>query len=205
MKKVKYRITLTEEMLGCKPSSAQVFTDFIAVKKEDAKPSDEIDAAERVEKEIEQLEKGMTVFHRSDDGKKPIMWNYEWKGFLKDSIKSLRRDPESASAKVKAYKSVVDGCVFVEPRKIEMTIPDGGAIGICERPLRAQTMQGERIALAKSETVPAGTTMEITVLILSPDFEKVVDECMVYGSLHGIGQWRNSGKGTFTFEKLSAE
>lgn len=202
MKTIKYRVTLTEEMLGSKPSSAEVFSDFIAVKKDDAKPADEIDAAERAEKEIEQLEKGMTIFHRSDDGKTPIMWNYEWKGFFKDSIKSLRRDPDSASAKVKAYKSIIDGCVFVEPRKIPLVLPKGAKIGVCERPLRAQTMQGERVALAKSETVPVGTTMEVEILILTHEMEKVIDECMTYGALHGIGQWRNSGKGTFTFVKI---
>lgn len=202
MKTIKYRVTLTEEMLGSKPSSAEIFSDFIAVKKDDAKPVDEIDAAERAEKEIEQLEKGMTIFHRSYDGKTPIMWNYEWKGFFKDSIKSLRRDPDSASAKVKAYKSIIDGCVFVEPRKIPLILPEGGTVGVCERPLRAQTMQGERVALAKSETVPVGTTMEIKILLLTKEMEKVIDECMTYGMLHGIGQWRNSGKGTFTFEKV---
>ena len=202
MKTIKYRVTLTEEMLGSKPSSVEVFSDFIAVKKEDAKPSDEIDAAERAEKEIEQLEKGMTIFHRSDDGKTPIMWNYEWKGFFKDSIKSLRRDPDSASAKVKAYKSIIDGCVFVEPRKIPLILPEGAEIGVCERPLRAQTMQGERVALAKSETVPVGTTMEIKILLITKEMENVIDECMTYGAFHGIGQWRNSGKGTFTFEKI---
>ena len=202
MKTITYKITLTEEMLGTKPSSSEVFTDFIASKKQDALPKDEVDAAEAAQAEIEQLEKGMTIFHRADDGKTPIMWNYEWKGFLKDSIKSLRRDSDSASSKVKAYKSIVDGCVFVEPRKIEMKLPEGGMIGICERPLRAMTMQGERVSLAKSETVPAGTTMTIKILLLTADMEKVVDECMAYGALHGIGQWRNSGKGTFTFEKI---
>lgn len=204
MTKTKYRITLTEEMLGCKPSSAQVFTDFVAVRKAEVTPADEISAAELAEQSVENLEKGMTVFHRADDGKTPIMWDYEWKGFFKDAVKALRRDPKSESAKVKAYKSVIDGNIFVSPRRIELRIPEGQEMGICERPLRAQTQLGERVALAKSETVPEGTTMEIEIALINPEYGKLVQECLEYGALKGIGQWRNSGKGRFTFEKIEA-
>ena len=205
MKTIKFKVTLVEEMLGSKPSSSEVFTDYIASKKKDATPKDEIDAAKAAEEEIEMLEKGMTVFHRAEDGKTPIMWDYEWKGFFKDSIKALRRDPETESAKLKAYKSVIDGNVFVFDRKITLNLPKDGKIGICERPLRAQTMQGERVALAKSETVPAGTTMEIKVMLLNKEYEAVILECMEYGALRGLGQWRSSGKGRFTFERIGDE
>jgi len=30
--------------------------------------------------------------------------------------------------------------------------------------------------------------------------KKMVMECLEYGKLKGIGQWRNSGKGKFIFE-----
>ena len=77
-------------------------------------------------------------------------------------------------------------------------------MGECQRPLRAQTAQGERISLANSETVPAGATCEFTVICMKPDLMKVVKEWLSYGVAHGTGQWRNSGKGRFTWEELDS-
>jgi hypothetical protein len=78
-------------------------------------------------------------------------------------------------------------------------------VGRCERPLRAQTAQGERVALASSETVPAGCTLEFTVIALREDLLDYVEEWLDYGGLRGFGQWRNSGKGCFTWELVAAE
>lgn len=75
-------------------------------------------------------------------------------------------------------------------------------MGYCSRPLRAMTMQGERVSIAKSESVPAGSTLTFTLLILDDKLEDVVTECMNYGILRGMGQWRNSGKGRFTYEAV---
>ena len=44
--------------------------------------------------------------------------------------------------------------------------------------------------------------MEITIKMLSDEHEKVVREWLDYGELRGLGQWRNSGKGIFTYEIL---
>jgi hypothetical protein len=114
--------------------------------------------------------------------------------------KKLRTANESA--KITAYKKVVDGLIFVLPRKIPVILPDGGDIGLCQRPLRANTAQGEKIALAISETLPAGTQIEFTVQCLSDEHEAAVREWLDYGALRGIGQWRNSGKGRFDWEEL---
>jgi hypothetical protein len=75
-----------------------------------------------------------------------------------------------------------------------------GEIGNCQRPLRGQTAQGERIALANSETIPAGATATFTVHCMNDDDEELVKEWLAYGEWHGLGQWRNSGKGAFTYE-----
>lgn len=80
-----------------------------------------------------------------------------------------------------------------------------GDIGDCQRPLRAQTMQGERVTLANSETIPAGSTLEFTVVCFDDKDMKLVCEWLDYGVWRGLGQWRNSGKGKFTWEKLSEE
>jgi hypothetical protein len=109
----------------------------------------------------------------------------------------LRRATNSKSGKIKAYKKEIDGLVFVAPRKVPLILPDGEKMGECQRPLRASTAQGERIALAHSETVPAGTTQEFDVALLKDDLVNVVLEWFAYGEFHGTGQWRNSGKGRF--------
>ena len=75
-------------------------------------------------------------------------------------------------------------------------------MGDCQRPLRASGPSGERVALAHSETVPAGSYIEFTIEMWTDDLEKVVRECLDYGARRGLGQWRNSGKGTFYWEEL---
>jgi hypothetical protein len=144
-------------------------------------------------------EKSMTIFPRDKDGN-PILWDYQIKGFFKDSCSALRKVTGTASSKIKAYKKEIDGLIFVFPREIKINL--NGEIGICERPLRAQTAQGERVALASSETVPAGSSAKITIRCLSDAHEKAVREWLDYGQLKGLGQWRNSGKGRFSWEEI---
>lgn len=93
--------------------------------------------------------------------------------------------------------------IFVQPRMIPIHV--NGEITECQRPLRAQTAQGERVSLANSEQIPAGSTCEFEVMLLDDSHEKVVLEWLDYGALRGIGQWRNSSKGRFEYEVLEAK
>lgn len=195
MKKITFEVVLDEMMLGTKPNNPQIYADYIANKAEPDKVKDEIDAAEKIK---EDGEKGITVFHRDDDGT-PILWDYQVKGFFKDACGSLRRATDTKSASLKAYKSVIDSCVFVNPRKVRIEIPEGGKIECLERPLRAETMQGPRVTLAKSETVPAGSKIKFEVTLLNDGLLPVVEEWMDYGKLRGLGQWRNAGYGRFHY------
>lgn len=193
---MKVRITLIEEMLGTKAANKDVFADYIASKAPDGdKRKEELETAEHAE------ESGTTIFHRDDDGT-PILYDYQIKGFFKDACSSLRRADETRSKDVKAHKSVIDSVVFVQPRKIRLLLPTGTKPGVCERPLRAETAQGPRVALARSETVPAGTTFDIDITLLAANLKPIVEEWLNYGALRGLGQWRNSGKGKFKFEIL---
>lgn len=99
----------------------------------------------------------------------------------------------------------IDGTVFVEQRKIPFKLPDGAECGRCERPLRASSASGERVALAASETVPAGTVLEFSVLVMNPKDAETVREWLDYGRLRGLFQWRNSGKGRFEWEEVESE
>ena len=101
------------------------------------------------------------------------------------------------------FKKVIDGTVFVEQRKIPFRLPEGAQCGRCERPLRASSASGERVALAASETVPAGTVLEFSILVMNPKDAETVREWLDYGRLRGLFQWRNSGKGRFEWEEVA--
>ena len=196
MKEIKVRLTFTEPVLGTSPANDDVYRKFIGSKAPDATTvEDEVAAlgADAV------AEKGMTVFPRMDDGT-PFLYDYQIKGFFKDTCGGLRKVKGTESSKIKAYKKEIDKLIFPEPRCIPFQFE--GEITECQRPLRAQTMQGERVSLAMSEQIPSGTTVEFSVVCLCDDHEKAVREWLDYGKYSGIGQWRNSGKGRFTWEEI---
>lgn len=207
MKKLKVTVTYIEELLGTASANPEIHSEFIASKAPDAMSRDEEVAAigaEAVE------EKAMTIFPKltvdeklargyGEDEVVPFMWDYQWKGFFKDSCGMLRRADGFKSPKLTAYKKVIDGLVFVTPRKVILELPSNGAIGEIQRPLRASTAQGERIALAHSETVPAGTKQHFEVTVLKDNLVDYVIEWFNYGQLHGTGQWRNAGFGRYTY------
>lgn len=193
---MKIRITFFEELLGTASANPDIHREYIASKAPDA---------ESLEEEVEAIgvgatfEKGMTVFPRNETGD-PVLFDYQVKGFFKDSTAALRKVPGSKASKVKAYKKEIDGLLFVFPRMIPLNMP--APLSTCSRPLRAQTAQGERIALSTSEAAPAGTTAELTIQALTKDMLDLAKECLDYGTLRGIGQWRNSGKGRFEYEVI---
>lgn len=196
MKELKVKLTFTDPLLGTSPANEDVYRDFIGSKAPDAATVDAEVAAIGADAVVE---KGMTVFHRLEDGT-PFLYDYQIKGFFKDTCSGLRKVKGTKSEKIKAFKKEIDRLIFHEPRCIPIRFE--GEVGECQRPLRAQTAQGERVSLAISEQVPAGATVEFTVVCLSDDHEKVVREWLDYGRFSGIGQWRNSGKGRFTWEEI---
>lgn len=196
METMKVELTFLEEVLGTASANPDIHREFIASKAPDA-PSTEDEVAALGADEV--ADKGMTVFPRNAEGE-PFLWDYQVKGFFKDACSMLRRAKGTKSAKLTAFKKVIDGMVFVDEREIPFRF-DGG-VGNCQRPLRAQTAQGERVALAESESVPAGAAVEFTVTCLDPAHMELVREWLDYGRLRGIGQWRNSGKGRFEWREL---
>ena len=204
MKKIKVKLTFVEPVLGTWPSNQNIAREFIASKSPDAATvEDEVAAlgADAV------ADKGMTVFPRNEKVW-PVLYDYQVKGFFKDSCGMLSRiggktetgkkKAVNESGKITAYKKVIDGLIFVQPRMIPIHF--NGEMTECQRPLRAQTAQGERVSLANSEQIPAGATCEFEVLLMDDSHEKAVLEWLDYGTLRGIGQWRNSGKGRFSYE-----
>ena len=196
MKTIKVKLTFTEGILGTSPADPDVYRNYIGSKSPDAAT---------VEDEVEALgadavaEKSMTVFPRNAEGI-PFMYDYQIKGFFKDTCGGLRKVKGSRSEKIKAFKKEIDRLIFPQPR--EIPFENVGTILECQRPLRASTPQGERVSLAMSEEIPAGATLTFDIVLLSDDHEAAVREWLDYGALSGIGQWRNSGKGRFVWEEL---
>ena len=195
MKTMKVRLEFLEEVLGTASADPEIHETYIASNAPDAPTrKEEVEAlgAEEV------FEKSMTIFPKEDG--KPFLWDYQIKGFFKDSCGMMRKVSGSVSSKIKAYKKEIDGLIFIKERKIPFRYD--GEIGICQRPLRAQTAQGERIALSSSETIPAGATIEFEIECLVDFDMDAVIEWLDYGKLRGIGQWRNSGKGKFVWKSI---
>lgn len=193
MSKYRIKITFIEPLLGTVSKDPEVYAAYIASKAAltDEELAEELETVEKVE------EKGWTGFHQVDG--KPILYNYVIKGFFKDACGMLRRVRGTQSAKLRAYKKVIDGLIFVSPRRIPINL-NGHEMGILERPLRASTAQGERIALARSDTCPPGTMIEFEIEVLGGLSEETLREWLNYGKLRGLGQWRNAGYGSFTYE-----
>lgn len=206
MKEMRVKLTFLESVLGTCPNNDEIYRDFIGSKAPDA-PT--------LKEEVEALgddvvaEKGTTVFPKDEDGT-PIFWSYQIEGFFKGACGFLRSVEGTKSSKVKAYKKTIDGRIFVEGDKSEgnktgrkIRINNAFPMGLLERPLRAQTAQGERISLASSEEIPAGAWCEFKIIMLNDDDEALVREWLDFGMRNGIGQWRNSGHGRFEWEEVA--
>ena len=211
MKEMKVRLKFTDTILGTKPADPEIHSRFVASKAPDAKTIEqELAAHEASVQDVEERTK--TIFHKMEDGT-PYLEMYQIKGFFKSTCKALQQVPGTKSGKknskgtfyeFSSYKSKIDTQIFVSPDRIALWMPidlDLTATD-CQRPLRASTPQGERVALAHSEEAPAGTTIEFTVKCLVDWHMDLVREWLDYGELSGLGQWRNAGHGRFVWEEI---
>lgn len=221
-------ITFITPLLATNPGNEAIYKEFIA---NDEKTTAER-RSEEVEKlgpdEVER--RGMTVFLREPDNPMvPLMKDYTWSGYLKSRAKALAKIDGTVVSTMKAYKQEVNDRITVSPRFQQLILPDGAETSIIEyvdnedikrqaalegvaidgvdaleRPLRAETMQGDRVALAKSESVPAGTKVVVTFRCETKEGADLVKACLDYGKDHGTGQWRNAGYGRFIWKKLDS-
>ena len=197
MTKVHIKLTFTDDLLGTSSGNPDIHREFIASKAPDAQKMEDEVAALGVDA-VE--EKSMTVFPRLADGT-PFLYDYQIRGFFKEICGAMKAISGTKSSKIKAHKKKIDNTIFVEPREIPLDL-HGMKMANCQRPLRASTAQGERIALANSEVCPEGTSCEFEVLCMVDEDAAMLLEWLEYGKYKGIGQWRNSGKGRFTFEVI---
>jgi len=192
------RLTFTESILGTLPMNEDIYREYIGSKSPNASTiEDEVEAigTEAV------ITKGKTVFPREYGV--PFLYDYQIKGFFKDTCGALKKVKDTKSSGIKAFKKEIDKLIFPEPRKI--LFENCGDLKECQRPLRTSSAQGEQTALAISEEIPAGASVTFTVVALSEDYLDILREWFDYGKYSGIGQWRNSGHGRFLWEELDKD
>lgn len=195
--KLEIKIMFTEDILGSWPADNEILTRFISTKA----PSPWLQAEENDAIPEKPAEAGHSVFPQ--DKKGLFLWNFHIKGFLKEAGNNLK-----TAVNIKNLRSKIDNYVFIQPRKIYLQ-RDGEIItepdDILERPVRAQTIQGPRIALVGSERVkpPAEITCTIEVIDNAEITLNTIRQLLEYGAYKGIGQWRNGGFGSFAWEELS--
>ena len=222
MNKMRVKLTFVEDVLGSTNNNPEVFEEFHAPKAPPENVKEERaailgDQPTAVEEGKEVVEKMTTVFPRNADGSR-FCFDYQIRGLFKEGLGvACELDEEVVKCLSKwSAKATVDQMLFVEERRVPFISADGKpitAVKMLERPLRAQTMRGERICLARSEVIPAGSSITFTVAWFDNQNKKskkiITEDQLVwvlnYGRLKGFGQWRGSGGfGRFTWERLDA-
>lgn len=202
----KVRLTFIEPLLGSAPNTEEIYKEYVASKAPDAMTTEqEVEAygADSVE------ERGTTIFTKDKDGN-PMIWDYQVRGYFKGTCGALQRSKgrteKFLSSSIKAYMKNIYGCIYVFPRTILINPPEEGGdrteITINQRPLRATTAQGDRVALASSEELPAGSWCDIEISLHDKTLWPTVMEWLDNGVFSGLGQWRNGSYGRFVYEIL---
>lgn len=195
-------LTFKTPVLGTAPSNPKIYSDYIA---KEAVAAGAING-HRLQEELDSLpvdeDRGSTVFRRDEQGR-PCFIDYMLKGFFKDTCSAQRRFDVALSKSVAAHKSKIDDLLFVEPQFIPILNQDGStpAITMFERPLRADTPRGPRVALASSEMIQAGAQIIFTLTNFGTKVisKELIKEWLNYGRMRGLGQFRNGSYGRFWY------
>ena len=216
MVKMKVQQTFIDNILGSSPSDPEVYQTYIASKSPDKqKELEAIREAVNNIKEDDGTDEGQdapkyTIFPQHDG--KRVIFPYQIKGMLKNAASACYRI--GGKNKLTAFKGKIDKLVFIKEDYIYYQLPEGTEVTILERPLRASTAQGERVALSASECLPKGTKIEFTMFILDDTLYKDgkgkqevshIMNWLKYGVVNGLGQWHNSGKGRYIYKVLDVK
>lgn len=201
---MRVEIEFTETLLGTLAGNKDIAEEFISSKHPSGVDPEELRANEKLE---EAIGKESTGFSRNQFGS-PILWDYQIKGFFKEAAETMISTETMSKEELKKvrltrylYKKTVDKMIFVAPRQILLVLAE--EMTFCERPLRGQTMKGERISLARSEEAAVGTKIIITIEWLNKKLKKFIPEWLDYGALLGLGQWRSGGHGRFKWREIA--
>lgn len=217
------KATFTEPLLGTLPANPEIAKEYILSKHPLKVPAEDEEAA--LAGGEEEFDKGITIFARNAS-QRVCLWDYQVKGFFKEAclamIESGAFTKESLTPvklqTVYSLKRTIDNMIFVAPRMIVLGLgPDDSGwpgwqdlpmgpkgLRLLQRPLRKENPRGGTVCLATSEAVPMDTTMAFTVNVMNPKLMPYIERWLDYGSLKGMGQWRNASFGRFSWEKAGA-
>jgi len=204
---MKVLIEFTEPLLGTLAGNKEIAEEFIISKHPEGMSKEESDTVPDIGIDVE---KSSTFFARDKEGKH-MLWDYHIKGFFKEACLAMIQTDTIKKEELKKvrlteymYKRTIDKQIFAAPRQIILILPSKEVLPFCQRPLRGQTMRGERISLARSEMAPAGTKIEIEIITMNKKLDQFISKWLDYGALSGFGQWRNSGMGRFKWQELKS-
>lgn len=207
-----YRLTGKTSLLGSNPANPEIYSAYVGSKAASVQKAYEeemmLPTAEELQEKIGQIKgMGLTVFLRNGRGQL-VLASHVIKGYFKGTFQTLKDQIGIGGA-----KSKVDNLIFVESEYIPImsrgepvTEPDG----YNERSLRAETMQGPRVSLASSEEIDVPWNIDVELRLIEnsgtakskPVTWEAIETALNYGRHKGLGQWRNSGKGCFTWERI---
>lgn len=207
-------LTFTDILVSTVPTNEDLFLEHVG--KDHPEDIDHLPDPETIEQEIQRQS---CVFFRAADGQTPALHHHHIKGFLKDAARMLRRippieqplvsDPErtkkvpaTISGAMSSYLQKIDGLIFVEPDWLPLQLVNGAKAAWLDRPARVDTPRGPRTCLLHSESAPTGTIVHLAVRIYDPEYWPWIEEMLDYGANRGLGAWRNSGKGRFSWRYL---
>lgn len=184
-------------MLGTVPSDPELFSNFVAEKMTTFQGYP-IKGESEYNQEMSTFPEGRGATSFSRDSESIFIYNYMLLGNIKANLKILMDN--GAIPKITNYKKVGDLFLEVGPREIRFH-RDGELIkepeGTLERPIRGFTAKGERTFLGKSDIIREGARFSFQVKILrniNGMTPAAVLEAVKLGKVHGLGQWRGSGK-----------
>jgi len=192
------KLTFVNEALGSQPGRNDPASNFIRDRAREEHPELNI-PPEEVESLPTEISKGTTCFYRGSTGNAAFK-SYQILGMLRAAATCL-----NGIGDVNNLRSKISNAVRITPVTIDTGILSE-KLTILERPLRAQTAQGPRVTLARSECLPAGTEIKFDLDVIQlPKFafpEALLRAILDYAqSMSGIGQWVNSGiYGKFIYE-----
>ena len=217
------RFDFEETLLGSASGNPEIHEQFIASKAPTTAETAEEVAAVSDETVEEMIQKHSTIFPKDETGL--FIWNYQMRGCFKENLHALITLGDISHVSAWSYKTAVDQYIMVNPRRIYLHAPDGTIIqepsGTLQRSMRVDTLQGPRVALARSETVPGGTWIQFQVSMFLPTvgprmkkdgtprkapplfLRQNLMDAIEFASEQGFLQWRTGGYGRFRYTETT--
>lgn len=208
---VEVMVEFMETLLGTVPKDPELVARYLAEKVRKRKDLTDQEKEELIKEEcataFEQMkqeeQKGYTGFYKDEDG----YWTYNYwiLGFMKSAYQALMETGDLE--KLPVWRTRLNRFIHIKERRLHFIRAEGEeaeketdwVLEVLTRPLRAKTPQGERVALARSDVLPAGTRLKWTFELL-PNPKITTNDLRIaleFGLYEGMGQWRSGGYGTF--------